>query len=67
MAVSAHESGITSDPGWMDSAILQSVGVPCAIFGPGGFGAHGLDEYVDFDEVVECTNILIQTIRAFCG
>jgi acetylornithine deacetylase len=66
VAVSAHESGITSDPGWMDSAILQSVGIPCVIFGPGGFGAHGLDEYVNFHEVVGCTKILIQAIRGFC-
>lgn len=65
--LSGHESGVTADPGWMDSAILHSVGIPCVIFGPGGFDAHGLGEYVSFNEVVECTNILMNTIRNFCA
>jgi len=67
LTVSGREGGMTSDSGWMDSAILDGVGIPCAIFGPGGFGAHGLEEYVNFDEVVECTSILIETIRNFCA
>jgi acetylornithine deacetylase len=55
------------EPGWMDSAILQRAGIPCAIFGPGGFDAHGVNEYVDLGQVVECANILVDVIKTFCS
>jgi acetylornithine deacetylase len=55
------------EPGWMDSSILQKAGIPCAIYGPGGFDAHGVNEYVDLDQVVECANILVDIINTFCS
>jgi len=62
-----HHAEKTVSFGWMDSSILDKAGIPCAIFGPGGFGAHGLVEYSNFDQVVECTNSVIDMIEAFCG
>jgi len=57
----------TVDWGWMDSSMLQKAGIPCAIFGPGGFDAHGMNEYVDLNQVVECADILVDVINTFCG
>lgn len=53
--------------GWMDSAILAEAGIPTVIFGPSGEGLHAAIEYVDFDSVILCTKILIDTINDFCG
>jgi acetylornithine deacetylase len=67
LARTGHQAEKMATFGWMDSSILDKAGIPCAIFGPGGFGAHGLVEYSNFDQVLECTNTVIDLIQAFCG
>ncbi|MBI4278361.1 MAG: ArgE/DapE family deacylase [Armatimonadetes bacterium] len=52
---------------WLDSAILGTAGIPTAIFGPGGEGAHAAVEYVLVDEVIACAGVLAETIADFCG
>lgn len=53
--------------GWMDSALLGAVGVPTAIFGPAGDGAHAVVEWADIDSVVTFTGVLGELAYAFCG
>jgi acetylornithine deacetylase len=53
--------------GWMDSALLGAAGVPTAIFGPDGDGAHAVIEWADIDSIVTFTGILGRTAYAFCG
>lgn len=52
---------------WMDSAFLSAAGIPTAIFGPAGHGAHGHEEWVDLDSLESFTRILARTAYAFCG
>ncbi len=52
--------------GWMESALLLEAGIPPAIFGPSGSGAHAAVEYVDFESVLSTTEILIKTLVDFC-
>lgn len=52
---------------WTDAAILGRAGIPTVIFGPGGAGLHGLNEYVIVEEVVICRNALIELAREFCS
>jgi acetylornithine deacetylase len=52
---------------WTDAAILGQAGIPSVIFGPGGGGYHGLQEYVQVDEVIACRDALIKVARDFCG
>ncbi len=52
---------------WTDAAILGAAGIPSVIFGPSGAGLHGLEEYVLLDQVTGCRDVLIETIRRFCG
>lgn len=60
------------DPGdvgvayWCDAAILAQQGIPTVVFGPSGEGMHAAAEYVDVPSVVACTQILAETIAAFC-
>jgi acetylornithine deacetylase len=52
---------------WTDAAILGYAGIPSVVFGPGGAGLHGAEEYVKIDEVLACREILIQLARDFCS
>lgn len=52
---------------WTDAAILGQAGIPSVIFGPGGMGYHGLEEYVRIDEVLACRDALAEVARIFCA
>ena len=52
---------------WTDAAILGHAGIPSVVFGPGGAGLHGLEEYVRLDEVAACRDALVDLARAFCA
>ena len=43
---------------WTDAAILGAAGVPTVLFGPGGAGLHGTEEYVNVAEVLACRDAL---------
>ena len=51
---------------WTDAAILGAAGIPSVVFGPGGAGLHGIDEYVRIDEVIACSDALVNLARTFC-
>lgn len=51
---------------WTDAAILGAAGMPSVVFGPGGAGLHGIDEYVRVDEVIACADALVNVVRRFC-
>lgn len=51
---------------WTDAAVLGQAGIPSVIFGPGGGGYHGLEEYVRIDEVIICRDTLAEVARTFC-
>jgi acetylornithine deacetylase len=53
--------------GWMDSALLSAAGVPTAIYGPGGDGAHGFEEWADLDVLEKFTNVLARVAYDFCA
>src|SRR5262249_40612317 len=50
-------------PSWMDAAVFQAAGIPTAIFGPGGEGAHALVEWVNLDDVARCAEIYLDVAR----
>jgi acetylornithine deacetylase len=52
---------------WTDAAILGEAGIPSVVFGPGGAGLHGLEEYVRVDDVLECQRALTGLVQRFCG
>jgi len=59
---SAELTGMTF---WTDAAILGHAGIPTVLFGPGGAGLHGLEEYVNVDDVYVCRDVLVSTARKF--
>jgi acetylornithine deacetylase len=52
---------------WTDAAILGAHGVPTVLFGPGGAGLHGPEEYVRLDHVITCRDVLMDVVEAWCG
>ena len=52
---------------WTDAAILGGAGIASVVFGPGGAGLHGLEEYVRLDEVLACREALVTLARKYCA
>jgi acetylornithine deacetylase len=44
---------------WTDAAIFGNAGIPTVVYGPGGAGLHGIEEYVRIAEVLTCRDVLI--------
>lgn len=51
---------------WTDAAILGAAGMASVVFGPGGAGLHGIEEYVRIDEVLACRDALVGLARKYC-
>lgn len=47
---------------WLDSAILGRAGIPTAIYGPRGEGAHAAVEYVELSSVFRCANVIAEAV-----
>jgi acetylornithine deacetylase len=52
---------------WTDAAVLAQAGIPSLVFGPGGAGLHGVEEYVRAEDVVACRDVLAALARSWCG
>ena len=50
-----------------DAAHYAGVGIPGVIYGAGGDGFHGTDEYVDLDSLAIVTRTLAAATIAWCG
>jgi acetylornithine deacetylase len=48
---------------WTDAAILGAAGIPTVLFGPGGAGLHGREEYVHVADVLTCRDALARLAR----
>ncbi len=52
---------------WLDSALLLEAGIPTAVFGPAGDGAHSAVEYVRWDSVIKAAEVLKDVVERFCS
>lgn len=62
LARAAATAGVKADQVgmsfWTDAAVLGAAGIPSVLFGPGGAGLHGTEEYVFADQVLKCRDAL---------
>jgi acetylornithine deacetylase len=47
---------------WLDSAILGRAGIPTAIYGPRGEGAHAAVEYVELASIHRCAAVIADAV-----
>lgn len=61
-----HTPEFSGVPFWTDAATLWAAGIPSILFGPGGAGAHAIEEWVDLQSVKDCAEIYLDTAESFC-
>jgi acetylornithine deacetylase len=66
-AVTGAPAGVYGDTPWMDAALCQAAGIPTVVFGPGGQGAHAVEEWVELADVARCADVLEAAAREFCA
>jgi acetylornithine deacetylase len=66
-AVTGRPAELYGESYWMDAAFIQAAGIPTAVFGPGGEGAHAVDEWVDLASVDACADGLVLAARELCA
>jgi len=52
---------------WMDASLLAGAGIPTVVFGPGGEGLHGADEWVDLNSLETVVHVLSAVAGEYCG
>lgn len=65
--VTGQNRRIYGDTPWMDAAFTAAAGIPTVVFGPGGAGAHAVEEWVDLASVQECCAVLLGVALEFCA
>jgi acetylornithine deacetylase len=66
-AARGREPRVYGDTPWMDSALTAAAGIPTVVFGPGGGGAHAVEEWSNLDEVELAVEILARVARRYCA
>ncbi len=65
--VTGHERRVYGDTPWMDAAFTAAAGIPSVVFGPGGAGAHAVEEWADLPSVDQCAEVLLAVAKEFCA
>ncbi|HEX2413912.1 MAG TPA: M20/M25/M40 family metallo-hydrolase [Thermoleophilaceae bacterium] len=52
---------------WADSAFIAAAGIPTVLFGPGGEGAHALEEWVSIPDTEVVARTLVATAERVCA
>jgi acetylornithine deacetylase len=66
-AVLGDAPALAGHAAWMDAAFTSAAGIPTVVFGPGGEGAHAVEEWVELADVADCARVLAATAEAFCA
>jgi len=52
---------------WADSAFIAAAGIPTVLFGPGGEGAHAIEEWVSLSDTEAVARTLVRLATRFCA
>ena len=52
---------------WADSAFIAAAGIPTVLFGPGGEGAHAIEEWVSLADTEVVTRTLVRVAERLCA
>ena len=52
---------------WADSAFIAAAGIPTVLFGPGGAGAHAVEEWVSLGDTEVVARTLVRVAERLCA
>ena len=52
---------------WADAAFIAAAGIPTVMFGPGGEGAHAVEEWVSIADTEAVTRTLVEAAARLCA
>jgi acetylornithine deacetylase len=52
---------------WADAAFIAAAGIPTVLFGPGGEGAHAVEEWVSLSDTEAVARTLLRLATRFCA
>jgi acetylornithine deacetylase len=52
---------------WADAAFIAAAGIPTVLFGPGGEGAHAVEEWVSLSDTAAVAETLLGLAARFCA
>jgi acetylornithine deacetylase/succinyl-diaminopimelate desuccinylase-like protein len=52
---------------WADAAFIAAAGIPTVLFGPGGEGAHAIEEWVSLSNTEAVARTLVRLAARFCA
>jgi len=52
---------------WADAAFIAAAGIPTVMFGPGGEGAHAVEEWVSIADTAAVARTLVAAARELCA
>jgi acetylornithine deacetylase len=52
---------------WTDAAFIAAAGIPTVLFGPGGEGAHAVEEWVSLTDTEAVARTLVHVATRFCA
>jgi acetylornithine deacetylase len=52
---------------WADAAFIAAAGIPTVLFGPGGEGAHAIEEWVSLSDTEAVARTLVHLASGFCA
>jgi acetylornithine deacetylase len=52
---------------WADAAFISAAGIPTVMFGPGGEGAHAIEEWVSLSDTEAVTRTLVGVASRICA
>lgn len=58
---------ITGVPYWTDAAFIAAAGIPTAILGPGGAGAHAAEEWVSLSDTEAVARTIVAVASRLCA
>jgi acetylornithine deacetylase len=67
VAEAAGGPELAGAPYWADAAFIAAAGIPTALFGPGGEGAHAVEEWVSLSDTAAVAGTLLRLAARFCA
>jgi acetylornithine deacetylase len=65
--VLAQAPSIAGASYWADAAFIAAAGIPTVMFGPGGDGAHAVEEWVSIADTLTVTRTLVAVAARLCA